>query len=95
MMRSGLFGRGGGAVPLVGVDVRAEVVAGHACAVVRQRYRNDEKKPIEAVYTFPLPTNAVLTGFSMTVDGRRLVGEVHEKEEAFRRYDDAITAGHG
>ncbi len=95
MMRSGLFGRGGGAVPLVGVDVRAEVVAGHACAVVRQRYRNDEKKPIEAVYTFPLPTNAVLTGFSMTVDGRRLEGEVHEKEEAFRRYDDAITAGHG
>ena len=31
----------------------------------------------------------------MTVDGRRLDGEVHEREEAFRRYDDAITAGHG
>jgi Ca-activated chloride channel family protein len=77
------------------VDVRAQVVAGHACAVVRQRYRNDEKKPIEALYTFPLPTKAVLTGFSMTVEGRRIEGEVHEREEAFRRYDDAITAGHG
>ncbi len=95
MIRSGLFGRGGETVPLLGVDVRAEIVAGHASAVVRQRYRNDEKKPIEAIYTFPLPTNAVLTGFSMTVDGRRLEGEVHEREEAFRRYDDAITAGHG
>lgn len=94
-VRSGLFVNGGGAVPLCGVDVRAEVVAGHACAVVRQRYRNDEKKPIEAVYTFPLPTKAVLTGFSMTVDGRRIEGEVHEREEAFRRYDDAMTAGHG
>lgn len=95
MIRSGLYAKGGDAVPLLGVDVRAEVVAGHARATVRQRYRNDEKKPIEAIYTFPLPTNAVLTGFSMTVDGRRLEGEVHEREEAFRRYDDAITAGHG
>lgn len=95
MIRSGLFAGGGQAVPLLGVDVRAEVVAGHARAVVRQRYKHDEKKPIEAVYTFPLPTNAALTGFSMTVDGRRLEGEVHEREEAFRRYDDAVTAGHG
>lgn len=95
MIRSGLFGRGGNAVPLLGVDVRAEVVAGHAAAVVRQRYRNDEAKPIEAVYTFPLPSKAVLTGFSMTAAGRRIEGEVHEREDAFRRYDDAITAGHG
>ena len=95
MIRSGLFGRGGNAVPLLGVDVRAEVVAGHAAAVVRQRYRNDEARPIEAVYTFPLPSKAVLTGFSMTAAGRRIEGEVHEREDAFRRYDDAITAGHG
>lgn len=95
MIRSGLFGQGGEAAVLLGVAVSAEVLAGHACAVVRQRYRNDEKAPIEAVYTFPLPSKAVLTGFSMTVNGRRLEGEVHEREEAFRRYDDAITAGHG
>jgi len=95
MIRSGLFGQGGEAAVLLGVSVSAEVLAGHACAVVRQRYRNDEKAPIEAVYTFPLPSKAVLTGFSMTVNGRRLEGEVHEREEAFRRYDDAITAGHG
>jgi Ca-activated chloride channel homolog len=94
-MQSGLIGSGGERVALLGVDVRAEVVAGHACATVRQRYRNDETKPIEAIYTFPLPTKAILTGFSMTVAGRRLDGEVHEREEAFRRYDDAISAGHG
>jgi Ca-activated chloride channel family protein len=85
----------GAAVPLLGVEVRADVVAGHARALVRQRYRNDGKRAIEAIYTFPLPTRAALTGFSMTVEGRRLEGEVHEREEAFRRYDDAITAGHG
>lgn len=83
------------AVPLLGVDVRAEVVAGHARAVVRQRYRNDETKPVEAIYTFPLPTRASVTGFAMSVDGRSLVGEVHERDEAFRLYDDAVSAGHG
>src|SRR5213592_4011052 len=82
-------------VPLLGVDVKAEVLAGHARAVVRQRYKNEETKAIEAVYTFPLPSQAVVTGFVMEVGGRRLEGEVHEREEAFKRYDDAITAGHG
>ena len=83
------------AVPLLGVEVRAEVVAGHTRALVRQRYRNDEKRPIEAIYTFPLPTRGAVTGFAMTVNGRHLVGEVQEREEAFRRYDDAVSAGHG
>lgn len=92
---SGLSARGGHAVPLLGVAVSAEVVGGHARATVRQRYRNDEAHPIEAIYTFPLPTRAVLTGFSMTVEGRRLEGVVQEREQAFRSYDDAITAGHG
>ena len=52
-------------------------------------------KPVEAVYTFPLPTRGVLTAFSMSVGGRELVGEVQEREEAFRKYDDAITRGDG
>src|SRR5689334_21068411 len=91
---AGLRG-GNGSVPLLGVDVKAEVLAGHARAVVRQRYRNDEQSAIEAVYTFPLPSTAVVTAFVMEVAGRRMVGEVHEREEAFKRYDDAINKGHG
>ena len=92
--KAGLYANGH-AVPLLGVDVRAEVVAGHARAVVRQRYRNDEKRPIEAIYTFPLKARGAVIGFAMTVNGRHLVGEVQEREEAFRRYDDALSAGHG
>ncbi|MBS2015821.1 MAG: VWA domain-containing protein [Deltaproteobacteria bacterium] len=86
---------GGQPVPLLGVKVEAEVVAGHSRTIVRQRYRNVEQRPIEAIYVFPLPAKGAVTGFSMTVDGRRLEGEVHEREEAFQRYDDALTAGHG
>ena len=94
MTRAGLF-EGDHAVPSSASRCARRFAGGHARASVRQRYRSDERKPIEAVYTFPLPTRAVLTGFAMTVGGDRLEGEVHEREEAFRRYDDAIAAGHG
>ncbi len=85
----------GVAIALAGVSVKAEVLAGHADVRVRQTYRNTEARPIEAVYTFPLPSDATLTAFTMTCDGRTCAGEVKEREEAFAAYDDALTAGHG
>jgi Ca-activated chloride channel homolog len=86
---------GGGAIPLVGVEVGGEVLGSHARVLVRQKYRNTETKPVEAVYTFPLSSQSTLVGFRMTVAGREVVGVVKEREEAFQAYDDAITAGHG
>ncbi|WP_437638388.1 VIT domain-containing protein [Sorangium sp. So ce854] len=82
-------------VPLLGVSLSGEVVGGAARLVVRQRYRNEERRPIEAIYTFPLPSEASIAGFAMECAGRRLEGEVKEREEAFRDYDEAIAAGHG
>lgn len=95
MTRAGLYTSAGQAVPLRGVEVLAHVAAGYAEAVVHQRYRNDEGAPVEAIYTFPLPANAALTGFSMTCAGRRVEGEVRERERAFREYDEAVSRGHG
>jgi Ca-activated chloride channel family protein len=82
-------------VPLLGVAVSGEVFGAQARIFVRQRYRNRESKPIEAIYTFPLPSDAVLVGFAMECEGRRLEGEVKEREEAFQAYDEAVTRGHG
>ncbi|MCP3102166.1 VWA domain-containing protein [Myxococcus sp. K15C18031901] len=93
--QGGLFTREGKQVPLQGVEVTGELLGGHARVRVRQRYRNDEKKPVEAVYTFPLPSDGTLSAFSMTCAGRRIEGIVKEREEAFQTYDDALTAGHG
>jgi Ca-activated chloride channel family protein len=95
MSNAGLMTKSGGAIPLRGVEVTGEVVGGWARVVVRQRYQNAEAKPVEAVYTFPLPADATLAGFAMSCNGRRIEGEVREREEAFRAYDDAIVAGHG
>lgn len=94
-VKAGLATTTGEAIPLQGVEVQGEVLGGHAQVKVRQRYKNAEPKPVEAVYTFPLPSDATLTGFSMTCDGRRVEGVVKEREQAFRDYDDAISAGHG
>jgi Ca-activated chloride channel family protein len=85
----------GRAIVLRGVEVIAEVVGGFAHARVRQTYQNDEAKAVEAIYTFPLPSDATLTGFTMTCDGRTIEGTVKEREEAFASYDGAISAGHG
>lgn len=85
----------GNPIPLMGVSIAGEVFGAQARLVVRQRYRNKEPRPIEAIYTFPLPSDAVLVGFAMECEGRRLEGQVKEREEAFQAYDDAVTAGHG
>lgn len=82
-------------VPLLGVSVTGKVFGAHARVVLRQRYRNAEKQPIEAIYTFPVPSQAALVGFAMECAGRRVEAEVKEREEAFRAYDDAVSRGHG
>ncbi|WP_375770389.1 VIT domain-containing protein [Archangium gephyra] len=93
--KAGLYTQSGAQVPLQGVDVTGELLGGHARVRVRQRYRNTESKPVEAVYVFPLPSDATLTAFSMECAGRRVQGILKEREEAFRAYDNAVTAGHG
>ncbi|QDE88128.1 VWA domain-containing protein [Myxococcus xanthus] len=93
--KAGLYTRNGTQVPLQGVEVTGELLGGHARVRVRQRYRNEEYQPVEAIYTFPLPSDGTLSAFSMTCAGRRIEGVVREREEAFRTYDDAVTAGHG
>ncbi|EPX60170.1 hypothetical protein D187_002256 [Cystobacter fuscus DSM 2262] len=93
--KAGLYTRGGTQVALQGVEVTGELLGGHARVRVCQRYRNTEPRPIEAVYVFPLPSDATLTAFSLECAGRRVQAVLQEREKAFHTYDDAVTAGHG
>ena len=92
---SALLSRDGAPIPLEHVAVHGDVFGGDAKVRVSQRFRSAEAGPIEAIYTFPLPADATLVGFSMTCAGRTIDGVVKEREQAFKAYDDAITAGHG
>lgn len=95
MKEAGLICATRESVPLTAVAVTGNISSGHACVRVKQTYRNTGARPIEAIYTFPLPAEAVLAGFNMTCAGRTQTGVVKEREEAFRAYDDALVAGHG
>jgi Ca-activated chloride channel family protein len=82
-------------VPLAGVAIAARLAGPSAEVVMRQRFVNAEARPIEAVYLFPLPTDAAVSGFGVEIDGRRIEGRVEEREKAFETYDDALADGHG
>jgi len=60
---------------------------------VEQCYRNPGRKNIEAVYTFPLPFEAVLLDLDVQIGARKLAAVVVEKKEAEGRYEAAIDQG--
>jgi Ca-activated chloride channel family protein len=93
--RSGLFTKHASPVPLSGVSIAAEISNFCARVSVTQRYVNRESTPIEAVYVFPLEEGAAVCGFEAIVDGTLVIGEVKEREDAFRAYDEAIERGDG
>ncbi|HSU67176.1 MAG TPA: VIT domain-containing protein, partial [Tepidisphaeraceae bacterium] len=64
-------------IALRGVHLHARLSGMSQKTTIEQTFVNLESRAIEAVYTFPLPTRGSVTGFAMSVNGRRLVGEVH------------------
>ena len=88
-----LTGLGGERVALCDVAVSATLQDLLSEVSVAQTYRNDEKVNIEAVYTFPLPLDAVLLELQVEIAGRVLKGVVVEKNEAEECYEDAIESG--
>jgi len=82
-------------VPLLGVTVDAELTGASARVTLAQRFKNSGPRPIEAVYLFPLPTDAAVCAFEAEIDGRRIEGRVEERDKAFEIYDDAMADGHG
>ena len=85
--------RGSRPVPLKSTSFDVEIVSGLALVRQTRRFRNDEKKPIEAVMTFPVPFDAVVTRLEAEVDGRRLKGVAVPKVAARKSYEDAVDGG--
>ncbi|MCD8476349.1 MAG: VWA domain-containing protein [Shewanella fodinae] len=54
---------------------------------------NRETCPIEAVFSFALPLDAVILGLTMTVGERQLTGEIVPKQAGTDKYEDAIAQG--
>jgi len=57
---------------------------------VDQEFRNDRSELIEGRYVFPLPEGAVVSDFSMWVDGEKLEAKILPADEARAIYEDYV-----
>jgi Ca-activated chloride channel family protein len=83
-----------GTCPLKHTDVVADVAGFVGRTRVRQTFHNPLNEKIEAVYVFPLPSDAAVDEMVMTVGDRRIAGQVKPREEARQVYEQAKMAGH-
>ena len=69
-------------------------ISGYIATVeVTQQYRNPYEGKIEAVYVFPLPHNAAVNEFLMTIGERKIRGIIRERQEAEKIYQEAKAQG--
>ncbi|MFO7567958.1 MAG: VIT and VWA domain-containing protein [Enhygromyxa sp.] len=81
-------------LPLEHTDVAARVL-GHVAQVrVSQRFTNDRERPIEVVYSFPLPENAAVDDMRMVIGERTIQSEVKTREHARQTFEQARREGH-
>lgn len=71
-------------VSMQGISVQTEI---------NQYFENNEKQAIEAIYTFPLPLEAILLDIIVTLDDKIIRGSVQKKVQAMERYEKAIEEG--
>lgn len=81
-------------VPLKHTSVTGNIDGYIASVDVTQQFQNPYSSKIEAVYVFPLPENAAVNEFVMTVGERKIRGIIREREQAERIYNEARSQGH-
>ncbi|MCX7401167.1 MAG: VIT domain-containing protein [Planctomycetales bacterium] len=81
-------------VPLKHTSVTGNIDGYIASVDVTQQFQNPYSSKIEAVYVFPLPENAAVNEFVMTVGERKIRGIIREREQAEKIYNEARSQGH-
>jgi Ca-activated chloride channel homolog len=82
-----------GVCPLKHTDVKAEISGFLSRVRVTQEFENPYKEKIEAVYTFPLPSEAAVDDMTMQVGDRTVKGKILRREEAQNVYEAAKSNG--
>ncbi len=85
--------RPSGKMELAAVDIQANVRGLFTDITTTQVFENNEATNIEAVYTFPLPLDAVLLELTVELNGQTLKGTVQPKVQAESSYEEAIDEG--
>src|ERR1043165_6773853 len=89
----GMYPASGPALALLDSKVEVVVRVPIAEVIVTQRFQNGGDQATEATYIFPLPADAAVTAMWIKTGNRTLRGAIESREEAQRRYEDAIRRG--
>lgn len=81
-------------IPLKHTDVNASIIGYIASVDVKQQYQNTFDQKIDALYIFPLPENAAVHDFLMTIGARHIRGVIRERHEAEQIYQEARRQGY-
>ena len=81
-------------LPLKHTDVKGQIYGYIASVNVTQQFHNPFDTKIEAEYVFPLPQNAAVDDFIMTIGERKIRGVIREREEAEKIYAEARAQGY-
>ncbi|XP_028930462.1 von Willebrand factor A domain-containing protein 5A-like [Ornithorhynchus anatinus] len=80
-------------VPLKSISVAVAVRGFVADVTATLRYKNEEQSPVESVFVFPVDEDSAVYGFQAEVDGKTIVAEMKEKQQAQMSYEDALAHG--
>ena len=77
----------------INTDVDLKISGLVARVSVRQEFRNEGDEWVEGVYVFPLPDKAAVDRMRLHIGDRFIEGEIREKEQARKEYEQARQAG--
>ena len=79
--------------PSLDTDVHIQITGMTARATVKQTFHNNSSDWQEGIYVFPLPENAAVDQLRMHIGNRIIEGQVKEKQQARKEYQQAKTEG--
>uniref|UniRef100_A0A672L1S2 von Willebrand factor A domain-containing protein 5A-like n=1 Tax=Sinocyclocheilus grahami TaxID=75366 RepID=A0A672L1S2_SINGR len=80
-------------VPLKSISVELQVQDHVASVRSCLQYVNEEERPLEAVFVFPLPADAAVCHFSARIGEQEIRAELQDRQSARDQYDDAVSSG--
>ncbi|XP_063309860.1 von Willebrand factor A domain-containing protein 5A-like [Pelobates fuscus] len=80
-------------VPLKGISVDVQVKGFVADVSATLKYKNVEENAVEALFVFPMDDDSAVYSFEATVEGKKIIADIQEREQARKTYDEAISKG--
>ena len=77
-------------VHIVSTKIHADIIDGVATTTIDQTIHNNGQRDAEGTWFLPLPAGAVADGFTMTVGGKEITGEVLDAGQARSVYESIV-----